>query len=118
MNTGRNESKTLTKHILCECKSKFDGTKCNSDQWWNNDKLTVNCDEVIESYDEKTNCKVKQVICKTHNFFNLLAFFLITIALLITVRINCYLIKYRVKNLLSFHNTNNKLNKFCIDSIN
>ena len=30
---GVNESKTLTKHISCECKCKFDGRKCNSDQW-------------------------------------------------------------------------------------
>ena len=30
--------KTLTKHISCECKCKFDSRKCNSDQWWNNDK--------------------------------------------------------------------------------
>ena len=37
MITGINESKTLTKHMSCECKCKFDGIKCNSDQWWNND---------------------------------------------------------------------------------
>ena len=35
---GINESKTLTKHISCKCKSNFDGRNCNSDQWWNNDK--------------------------------------------------------------------------------
>ena len=23
----------------CECKCKFDGRKCISDQWWNNDKF-------------------------------------------------------------------------------
>ena len=38
MIAGVNESKTLTKHISCECKCKFDGRKCNSDQWWNHDK--------------------------------------------------------------------------------
>ena len=38
MNAGVNESETLTKHISCECKCKFDETKCNSDQWWNNNK--------------------------------------------------------------------------------
>ena len=38
MTTGINESKTLAKHISCECKYKFDGRKCNSDQSWNNDK--------------------------------------------------------------------------------
>ena len=30
MITGINESKTLTKHIPCVCKCKFDGKKCNS----------------------------------------------------------------------------------------
>ena len=30
--TEINESKTLTKDISCECKCKFDGTKCNSNQ--------------------------------------------------------------------------------------
>ena len=35
----RNKSmKTLTKYVLCECKCRFDGRKCNSNQWWNNDK--------------------------------------------------------------------------------
>ena len=38
MITGVNESKTLTKHISCESKCRFDRRKCNSDQWWNNDK--------------------------------------------------------------------------------
>ena len=36
MITGINESKTLTKHVSCECKCKFDETKCKSNQWWNN----------------------------------------------------------------------------------
>ena len=30
--TEINESKTLTKHISCKCKSKLDGRNCNSDQ--------------------------------------------------------------------------------------
>ena len=38
MITGINNSKTLTNHISCECKFKFDGRKCNSNQWWDNDK--------------------------------------------------------------------------------
>ena len=29
---GTNESKTLTKHISCECKCRFDGKKRHSDQ--------------------------------------------------------------------------------------
>ena len=38
---GINELKTLTKDIPCECKCKFDGKKCNSNQWWNNVDLSV-----------------------------------------------------------------------------
>ena len=30
MITGISETKTLTRHISCECKCKFDGGKCNS----------------------------------------------------------------------------------------
>ena len=41
--TGINQLKTLTKHISCECKCKFDGRKCNSDQWWNNGKFLCGC---------------------------------------------------------------------------
>ena len=33
MITGISESKTLTKHISCKCKCRFDGEKSNSDQW-------------------------------------------------------------------------------------
>ena len=36
--TGINQSKILTKNIPCNCKCRFDGRKCNSDQWWNNNK--------------------------------------------------------------------------------
>ena len=43
MISGINESKTLTKHISCECKCKFDGKKWNSDQKWNNDKYWFEC---------------------------------------------------------------------------
>ena len=40
MITGMNEFKTL-KHISPECKCKFDGRKCNSNQNWNNYKCFV-----------------------------------------------------------------------------
>ena len=43
MITGINEPKSLTKHISCECKCKFDKRKCNLNQWWNNDKCRCVC---------------------------------------------------------------------------
>ena len=38
MTTEINESEILTKHISCECQCKFDSRKCNSNEYWNNDK--------------------------------------------------------------------------------
>ena len=46
MITGISESKTLTKDIWCECKCEFDGKKCNSNQWWNNDKCRCECKKI------------------------------------------------------------------------
>ena len=52
MITGINESIILTKHKSSECKCKFDERKCNSDQWWNNDKCWCECKKryVCEKY--------------------------------------------------------------------
>ena len=51
----------------------------------------------------------KKSTCKTQNFQSLLAFLLITIALLMAVSIYCYQIKYWAKQKhLSFHVANNK----------
>ena len=35
--TRTDEWKTVTDHILCKCKCKFGGRKCNSNQKWNNE---------------------------------------------------------------------------------
>ena len=43
MITGMNELKTLTMQISCECKCKFYGRKCNSDQRWNKKKCRCEC---------------------------------------------------------------------------
>ena len=58
-----------------------------------------------------TNFNEKNITCKIQSFYILVAFLLITIALLIDVGIYCYLIKYRAnqKHLLPFHDTNNEL---------
>ena len=38
-----NQSKILTKNISCECKYKYDGRKCNSNQKRNNSKCGYEC---------------------------------------------------------------------------
>ena len=72
------------------------------------------CDEIIEETKAiSTYLSNKKVTYKTKNFYILLAFSLITIALSIVVSIYCYLIKYQAKqkHLLPYHVTNNKLKK-------
>ena len=90
--------------------------------------MTIKCDEIIESYaklrqkdhdeETKTNFNEEKAARKTQNFYILLAFLLITIALLIAVSIYCYLIKYRAKqkHLLPFHTT--KLKQVYINNVN
>ena len=79
------------------------------------DDLEIICGEVIESYNEQIktipkNFNEKKAICKNQNFYILLAFLLITVALLIALSIYCYLIKYQAKqkHLLPVHNANNE----------
>ena len=58
------------------------------------DDLANMCDEIIEPYVEETNFDEKEATYKTHNFYVLLTFLLMTITLLIIVSIYCNLIKY------------------------
>ena len=64
MTTRINESKKLTKHILCECKSRFDGKKYNSDQWQNNDKCRC---EYKKRHVCKKDCVWNPVTCNYEN---------------------------------------------------
>ena len=45
MITNKNEAKTMTKHVPCDCKCKFNSTTCNSNQKWNN--KTCQCEGKI-----------------------------------------------------------------------
>ena len=93
--TGINEPKTLTKHVLYECESKFDGLKCKSNQWWNNDRCRYECKKInvcekdciwnhvcncrnrekLASIMDDSNFNGKKVTCKVQSFYILLAFF-------------------------------------------
>ena len=43
MITNKNEAKTMTKHISCDCKWKFNSATCNSYQKWNNKTCQHEC---------------------------------------------------------------------------
>ena len=43
MFTNINETRTLIKHISCDCKCQFDSTTSNSNQKWNNERCQCEC---------------------------------------------------------------------------
>ena len=50
MIAGINESKALTEHVLCKCECKIDGSKCNLNQKWNNNKCRCQLKNLKEYY--------------------------------------------------------------------
>ena len=105
-------------HHICEKNYVWNPDTCNCE---NGKYLAciidkIICDEIIDL--KETNFNEKNITCETQSFDILLTSLLITITLLTAVSIYCYLTKYQAKNLLPFYNANNKLNKFCINSIN
>ena len=85
------------------------------------DNSAIMCDKIEHSFDEEgdakakpydeTNFNEKKATCKMQNFYILVEFLLLTIALMIAVSIYCYLMKYRAKqkHLLLCHDRNNQL---------
>ena len=62
----------------------------------NIDNSVITRDEIIEETKAvSTNFNNKKLTYKIKKFYILLAFLAMTIALLIAVKINCYLIKYK-----------------------
>ena len=49
MITDKNEAKTITKHISCDCKCKFNSTPCNSNQKWNHKTCHVNVKIIVHA---------------------------------------------------------------------
>ena len=95
----------------CDCKRRH---VCEKDYIWNPstwrcldgkylasimDDSAIMCDKFLGSCNKETKTipisfNENKTICKMQNFYILLAFLLNTIALLIVVSIQCYLIKY------------------------
>ena len=73
----------------------------------------ITCNKFIDAEKNKLFQQIlmKKTTCKRQNFYSLLVFLLMTIAVLIAVSIYCYLIKYQAeqKHLLPFHVTINEL---------
>ena len=76
----------------------------------NDAKLSLKYGET--NFNEKNPKKLQH-----EKFYILLAFLLITIALLMAVRAYFYLIQNQVNELLPFHYTNNKLRSFILTNL-
>ena len=61
--TELNEPETLTTHVLYQCKCKFDGRKCNSNQNWNNNKCQSECKSL-----SKHNLYIKDYIWNSSKY--------------------------------------------------
>ena len=69
---NKNEAKPMTKHISCDCKCKFNGTTCNSNQKWNNQTCKCkNYCECIKDYSwNRSTCICENSKCIVHTSVN------------------------------------------------
>ena len=67
MITGINKSKTITKHIFCNCKCKFDGRKFNLNQEWSKDKSWCECKTLLKNRVRKKDRIWNPITCAREN---------------------------------------------------
>ena len=57
------ESESLTKHISCDCKCRFDSKKCYSGQEWNKELCRCQCKSPVTSFVWKRVCLESSYTC-------------------------------------------------------
>ena len=62
-----NKSKTLTKHISCKCKLKFNSKRCNLNQKWNSNKFCCECKNPKEHHIWEKSYISNPVTCSCKN---------------------------------------------------
>ena len=66
--TGIDESRTLTKHVSCQCKCKFDGRRYNLNYWQNNENAKVSVKNIM--YVQKIMLSILlHVLVKNENLY-------------------------------------------------
>ena len=68
-----NESKSLTKHISCDCKCEFDSTKSDSRKKWDNDRCLCECKKPIKygEYKKDYTWNPRTCACKCDKDFEI-----------------------------------------------
>ena len=66
--TGIDESRTLTKHVSCQCKCKFDGRRYNLNYWQNNENANMSVKNIM--YVQKIMLSILlHVLVKNENLY-------------------------------------------------
>ena len=66
--TGIDESRTLTKHVSCQCKCKFDGRRYNLNYWQNSENANVSVKSIM--YVQKIMLSILlHVLVKNENLY-------------------------------------------------
>ena len=61
------EAKALVKHISCNCKCKFSGTTCNSNQKWNNYTCQFKCKKYL-TFKKNYSWNPSTCICENNKY--------------------------------------------------
>ena len=97
---GRGECKNLKEHLVCKTDYTWNPVTCSckNGKYLASiiDNSVLTCDKIIKTT-KTVPTKTVPTKSTSTNFYNLLAFLLATIALLIAVSIYCYRIKYKAK---------------------
>ena len=95
---------SVKKRQLSEKDYIWNHATCSCEKWKHlpsiMDDSAITCDEIshtTKKHKQFQQILMKKVACKTQNFYILLVFLLITIALLIAVSIYYYLVKHKAK---------------------
>ena len=72
MIANKDKAKAMTEHISCDCKCKFNSTKCNSKQKWNNKTCQCECKN-YRKCKENYSWNPSTCICKNSEYLKSIA---------------------------------------------
>ena len=71
MITNKNEARTMTKHISCDCKCNLNSTTCNSNQKWNNKTCQWECTN-YHKWEKDYRCNPTRCICENSKYLKII----------------------------------------------
>ena len=72
MITNKNEAKSMTKHVSCDCTCKFNSATYNSNQKWNNKTCQCECKN-YHKCQKDYSCNPSTCICENDKYLKSIA---------------------------------------------